>query len=61
MKLREYMFHNRLTCEAMALELNIHPVYLSAIKNGKRRPGFELAMKIEILTGGKVTMKELRG
>lgn len=61
MELRDYMHFNKLSCPAMAKDLGIHAVYLSAIKNGKRKPGYELAMKIELLTGGQVTSKELRG
>jgi DNA-binding transcriptional regulator YdaS (Cro superfamily) len=61
MELRDYMHFHRVTCMAMSKDLGIHYMYLSAIKNGKRKAGFELAMKIEKLTGGKVTMKDLRG
>lgn len=61
MELRDYMHFNRLTCMAMAKQLGIHDRYLSAIKNRVRKPSLELAEKIEILTGGEVSIKELRG
>jgi len=60
MTLRDYMHFNKISCTQLAKVLGIHHVYLSAIKNGKRKPGYELAMKIEVLTGGQVTLKELR-
>lgn len=61
MELRDYMHYNKITCEIMSKQLGIHCVYLNAIKNKKRKPSLELAEKIEILTGGEVTVKELRG
>ena len=61
MQLRDYMHFNKVTCHAMAEKLGINAVYLNAIKNLKRRPGYELAMKIEKLTGKQVTITELRG
>ena len=61
MTLREYMFRNRITCETMARQLGIHSMYLSAIKNNKRKPSLDLAIKIEMITGGEVTTNELRG
>mgnify|MGYP003463020096 CR=1 FL=1 len=60
MILRDYMHFNRLSCKELAKVLDIHPVYLSAIKNGKRKPGYELSLKIYIFTGGNVDVKDLR-
>jgi len=44
----------------MALSLGIHYSYMRQIKSGKKKPGFELSTKIELLTGGQVTLRELR-
>lgn len=60
MELRDYMHFNRITIEQMAKQLAVHPMYLSSIKNKKRKPSEDLAEKIEILTGGEVTVKEIR-
>jgi DNA-binding transcriptional regulator YdaS (Cro superfamily) len=60
MDLKAYMFEHRITCRTMANQLNIHEMYLSSIKNKKRKPSIDLAEKIEILTGGEVTVKEIR-
>ena len=61
MSLRDFLHLNRRTAKSMALELGVHPNYLRMVKNGKYKPGLDLCLRIEILTGGKVTTKELRG
>jgi len=61
MSLRDYLHHSRITASEFARGLGVHPNYLRMIKNGRVRPGYELATKIEIASGGQVTMKELRG
>lgn len=61
MELRDYMHYNRISCMAMSKQLGIHDRYLNSIKNYRRKPSLELAERIEILTGGEVTIKELRG
>jgi DNA-binding transcriptional regulator YdaS (Cro superfamily) len=60
MKLRDYMHYNKITCKKMAKDLGIHYMYVSAIKNGKRIPSLNLSISIEMITGGEVTIKELR-
>jgi len=60
MTLREYLFRNRKTAAAVARELGINEHYFRQICRCRLRPGFELATKIELLTGGEVTVKELR-
>lgn len=60
MNLREYLFKNRMSAAEMARQLGIHPNYFRMINRGNVRPGYDLALKIEILTGGQVTFKELR-
>jgi DNA-binding transcriptional regulator YdaS (Cro superfamily) len=61
MSLREYLFHNDVKMKDMAQALGIHYAYMRQLKSGIKRPGFELSTKIELLTGGQVTLKELRG
>ena len=61
MTLRDYLHVSRLTAAEFARGLGIHPNYMRLIKNGKAKAGYELASKIEIATGGQVTLKELRG
>ncbi len=61
MELRDYLHINKMTAATMARKLDITPIYLRFIKNGKMRPGKTLAEQIEIFTGGQVTFEELRG
>lgn len=61
MTLREYMIANKITCAAMANDLNVHPMYLNSIKCGKRKPSVQLAIQIELISGGEVTVNDLRG
>jgi DNA-binding XRE family transcriptional regulator len=60
MTLREYLFKNRMTATEMAKKLGVHRNHLTLIKNEKILPGYELAVKIELMTGGEVSVKELR-
>ena len=61
MKLGDYLHFNKITCESMRKQLGIGANYLRTIKRGEAVPSLELAERIEILTGGEVTVKELRG
>lgn len=61
MNLREYLFKNKMTASEMARKLGINANYFRLIKNKRMRPGYELALKMELLTGGEVTISELRG
>lgn len=61
MKLSDYLYFNKITCESMSKQLGVGANYIRTIKRGKAIPSLELAEKIEILTGGEVTVKELRG
>lgn len=60
MTLDEYIKANDLRMQDMADQLNIAYMYLSSIRRRFRRPSRELAMKIELMTGGQVTAEELR-
>jgi DNA-binding transcriptional regulator YdaS (Cro superfamily) len=60
MTLREYLFRNNMTAAEMARQLGIHANYFRMINRGSVRPGYELSLRIEIMTGGQVTINELR-
>lgn len=60
MTIREWLFKNRMPASQMARSLGVSGNYMRMIKNGRVRPGYELATKIELLTGGEITIKELR-
>jgi len=60
MTIREYLFKNRMTAAQMARDLGLHPNYFRLINRGVAKPGYELATKIELYTGGEITLKELR-
>jgi hypothetical protein len=60
MTIREYLFKNRIPAAKMARDLGVNANYLRVISRDGARPGFELATKIELYTGGEVTLKELR-
>lgn len=61
MKLRDYLFKNKISCVELGRDLNYQPSYMISIKNGVHRPSKKLAEQIEIYTGGEVTVEELRG
>lgn len=61
MTLRDWLHANKKTASEFAKELGIAHNYLLRIKNGYIKPGKYLAIQIEIMTGGKVTVSELRG
>ena len=60
MTIREYLFNNRLAAAKMARDLGVNANYLRVIIRDGVRPGYELATKIELYTGGQVTLLELR-
>ncbi len=60
MSLREYLFQNRMPATILAKQLGISANYLRAIKRGEYIPSLELCQMIEMMTGGKVTITELR-
>lgn len=59
MNLREYLDENRITYREFAEKLGIHLQSLKNIAYGVRKPGLGLALRIEELTGGKVTPRSL--
>ena len=61
MNLKDYLHFNNITSAKMARNLNITGNYMRMIRLGRAIPSMALAEKIELLTGGEVTVKELRG
>ena len=61
MSIREYLFKHRIPATVMAEKLGVNANYFRVLSRGEQKPGYELAMKIELLTGGEVTIKEMRG
>jgi len=43
----------------LAIKCNCHPVHMSDILRGRRRPSPDLALRISEATGGAVTVMEL--
>jgi DNA-binding transcriptional regulator YdaS (Cro superfamily) len=60
MTIREYLFRNRLSAAEMSRQLGVNDNYFRLIARGEARPGFELCLKIEMLTGGLVKLTDLR-
>ena len=60
-ELRDYLHHNRIKSIDFAGEINMSPGYVRAIKNKRFVPSLKLSKQIEIVTGGEVTIKDLRG
>ncbi|MBR9766142.1 MAG: helix-turn-helix transcriptional regulator [Rhodobacteraceae bacterium] len=52
--LAEFIEASKETQAAIAAKLRISKAYMSDLVNDNRRPGLELAVRIERLTGGKV-------
>lgn len=59
MTLREFLEEKRITYREFAEQLNIHLQSLKNIAYGKKKPSLELAIRIEELTEGRVTPKDL--
>lgn len=57
MELNEYLKHGEGV--KLANKIDIHHVYLNAIKKHRRKPSPKLALKISHATGGAVTVMEL--
>lgn len=61
MNLRDYLHFNAISCAKLARDLKITGNYVRMIRLGRAKPSLELAERIELLTGGEVTVKDLRG
>lgn len=58
MNLKEWQSHHGVSNASLAKKLGIDVSMLSHYHHGRRRPSPEVALKIEEVTGGEVTMKE---
>ena len=58
MTLKEYMEKNELTQRVLANDLGITISHLRMLLNGGGHPSRKLAIKIELITNGKVTKEE---
>lgn len=61
MELRDWLHIQKSTASAFARKLGVTPAYFLLVKQGKIKPGLQLAKQIEFETKGQVTVKELRG
>jgi DNA-binding transcriptional regulator YdaS (Cro superfamily) len=61
MKLRDYLHFNRITAGKFADQLGVHRNHLRSINRGVLKCGIKLATQIEVLTGGQVSIEDLRG
>lgn len=59
MKLKIWLIENRFSIEQFSKELGVGRTYMSRIVNLKKRPGYDLAKKIEDLTRGEISVEYL--
>ena len=60
MKLRQFLFNEKMAASVFARRIGVSGNHLRLIVREELRPGLELAQRIEIETGGQVTVAELR-
>ena len=60
MELRDYLHFSRKTITSFAKNISISRCHLTQIVNGHKRASIHLAKHIEEVTGGEVTVKDLR-
>lgn len=60
LKLSKWMIKNKLTQYGFAKRYGISQPFLNQVLNGRRRAGLATVRKIEKITGGFVTHKDLR-
>jgi len=58
MNLKEWQHQNNITDTELARRVGVHQSTVCHYHAGRRRPSPEVALKIEEVTGGEVTMKE---
>ena len=59
MNLKRYLDEKRLTYREFAEKLGIRTQYVQSIAYGKQKPSLDLAVKIEEITNGELTAKDL--
>lgn len=60
MELKEYLNRNKIKVADFAKKVDCTQGYISLICAGKRKPGADIALKIQAATGNQVTIRELR-
>jgi transcriptional regulator with XRE-family HTH domain len=58
MKLLAYLAQEKIKPREFAERVGISQPFMSRLLHGQRRPGGQLAMKIEEATGGNVTLRD---
>jgi DNA-binding transcriptional regulator YdaS (Cro superfamily) len=58
MRLSEWQHINKIKNIELARRLQVHFSYVSLLVNGFRRPSYDVALKIERLTDGEVSLRE---
>jgi DNA-binding transcriptional regulator YdaS (Cro superfamily) len=59
MKLTDWQKKKKVSNKELAEKVKIHVSLLTHMKNGRRRPSPDLALRIEKATGGAVSIREL--
>lgn len=60
MKLRDYLHFNRITASVFAKRIDVHANYFRLICNEKTEPSLEIAKRIELVSKGEVTVKDVK-
>ena len=56
MKLKEWLRKNKITPYRLAKMINVTPIVIHNIINGKNYPRYEILIKINKITNGQVTL-----
>ena len=60
MNINDFLKKYKISCNKLAQKLDMHPNHIWMVANGKRNASLELAMKIEAISNGEVTVAEIR-
>lgn len=61
MKIKDYLYFNRIYASEFAKMVEITPTYMRHICNRKIIPSKKIAKRIELLTGGEVSVEDIMG
>lgn len=59
MKLSEWQDLNKIKNKELADRLNVDPSYITLLRKQRRIPSLQIAIKIQEITGGSVTLQDL--
>jgi len=59
MKFKAYIEENQVNLKSLAEDLGVSHNYVTYLRDNKRRPSPQLALKIETITNGQVSRLEL--